>query len=120
MYVGTYVRYDTKYEQHITRKIFCGTFHGAKTKKEANTSLPLPNVSILGQDEKWDWGWLPKVAQGCTQLALISQLVPVIGHDIGGKHIPTKWRVSLRPDAGVSDDGLVCHHPTSQPHTHSA
>ncbi len=22
-----------------------------------------------------------------------------------------KWRVSLRPDAGVSDDGLVCHHP---------
>jgi hypothetical protein len=40
----------------------------------------------------------------------------VIGHGIGGKHIPTKWRISLRPDAGVSDDGLVCHHPTSQPH----
>ena len=41
----------------------------------------------------------------------------VIDHGIGGKHIPTKWRVLLRPDAGVSDDGLVCHHPTSQPHS---
>jgi hypothetical protein len=26
-----------------------------------------------------------------------------------------KWRVSLRPDAGVSDDGLVCHHPILRP-----
>jgi len=25
------------------------------------------------------------------------------------------WRVLLRPDAGVSDDELVCHHPISQP-----
>jgi len=41
----------------------------------------------------------------------------VIGHGIGVKHILTKWHVSLRPDAGVSDDGLVCHHPTSQPHS---
>jgi len=41
----------------------------------------------------------------------------VIGHGIGGKHIPTKWRISLRPVAGVSDDGLVCRHPTSQPHS---
>ena len=41
----------------------------------------------------------------------------VVGHGIGGKLIPTKWRVSLRPDAGVSDYGLVCHHPTSQPHS---
>jgi hypothetical protein len=38
-------------------------------------------------------------------------------HDIGGKHIPTKWCVLLRPDAGVSNDGFVCHHPTSQPHS---
>jgi len=30
----------------------------------------------------------------------------VIGHVIGGKHILTKWHVSLRPDAGVSDDSL--------------
>ena len=22
-----------------------------------------------------------------------------------------KWPVLLRPDAGVSNDGLVCHHP---------
>ena len=29
------------------------------------------------------------------------------------------WRVSLRPDAGVSDDRLVCHHPISQPFTTS-
>ena len=41
----------------------------------------------------------------------------VIGHDIGGKHIPTKWHVLLRLDAGVSDDTLVCHHLTSQPHS---
>jgi hypothetical protein len=41
----------------------------------------------------------------------------VIGHGTAGKHIPTKWRVLLRPDAGVSDDRLVCHHPTSQPHS---
>ena len=48
----------------------------------------------------------------------------VIGHGIGGKHIPTKWRASLKPDAmthcksvtGVSDDRPVCHHPISQPH----
>jgi hypothetical protein len=40
---------------------------------------------------------------------------PGIGHDIGGKHIPTKWHVSLRPDAGVSDDGLVCHHTIFRP-----
>ena len=41
----------------------------------------------------------------------------VIGLDIGGKHIPTKWHVLLRLDAGVSDDTLVCHHLTSQPHS---
>jgi len=29
------------------------------------------------------------------------------------------WRVSLRQDAGVSDDRLVCHHPISQPFTTS-
>ncbi len=29
------------------------------------------------------------------------------------------WRVSLRQDAGVSDDRLVCHHPISQPLTTS-
>jgi hypothetical protein len=29
------------------------------------------------------------------------------------------WRVSLRQDAGVSDDRLVCHHPISQPLTMS-
>jgi hypothetical protein len=40
----------------------------------------------------------------------------VIGHGIGGKHIPTKWRVSLRPYAGVSNDGLlVCHHLILRP-----
>jgi hypothetical protein len=39
----------------------------------------------------------------------------VIGHGIGGIVIPAKWRVSLRPDAGVSNDGLVCHHPISRP-----
>jgi hypothetical protein len=33
----------------------------------------------------------------------------VIGHGIGGIVFQLKWRVSLRPDAGVSDDGLVCH-----------
>jgi hypothetical protein len=30
----------------------------------------------------------------------------VIGHGIGGKHIPAKWRNSLKASAGVSDDGL--------------
>ena len=35
---------------------------------------------------------------------------------IGRKHILTKWRVSLRPDAGVSDDRLIYHHPINQPH----
>jgi len=29
------------------------------------------------------------------------------------------WRVSLKPDAGESDDRLVCHHPISQPLTTS-
>jgi hypothetical protein len=29
------------------------------------------------------------------------------------------WRVSLRQDAGVSDDRLVCHYPISQPLTTS-
>jgi len=29
------------------------------------------------------------------------------------------WRVSLRQDAGVSDDRLVCHHPISRPLTAS-
>ena len=43
----------------------------------------------------------------------------VIGHVIGGKHILTKWRVSLRPDAGVNNDRLVCHHLISQPLTTS-
>lgn len=28
-------------------------------------------------------------------------------------------RLAKRPDAGVSDDGLVCHHPISQPLTTS-
>ncbi len=42
-------------------------------------------------------------------------LNPVIDHGIGGKDIRL-WRVLLRPDAGVSNDELVCHHPISQPH----
>jgi hypothetical protein len=29
------------------------------------------------------------------------------------------WRVSLRQDAGVSDERLVCHHPISRPLTTS-
>jgi len=34
-------------------------------------------------------------------------------------NISRLWRVSLRQDAGVSDDRLVCHHPISQPLTTS-
>ena len=30
-------------------------------------------------------------------------------------NISRLWRVSLRQDAGVSDDRLICHHPISQP-----
>ena len=39
----------------------------------------------------------------------------VIGHGIDGIVSQLKWRLSLRPDAGVSDDGLVCHHPILPP-----
>ena len=34
-------------------------------------------------------------------------------------NISRLWRVSLRQDAGVSNDRLVCHHPISQPFTTS-
>jgi len=34
-------------------------------------------------------------------------------------NISRLWRVSLRQDAGVSDDRPVCHHPISQPLTTS-
>ena len=34
-------------------------------------------------------------------------------------NISREWRVSLRQDAGVSDDRLVRHHPISQPLTTS-
>ena len=34
-------------------------------------------------------------------------------------NISRLWRVSLRQDAGVSDDRLVCRHPISQPLTTS-
>jgi len=34
-------------------------------------------------------------------------------------NISRSWRVSLRQDAGVSDDRLVCHHPISRPLTMS-
>ncbi len=40
----------------------------------------------------------------------------VIGHGIGGKHILTKMAcLANRPDALVSNDGLVCHHPILRP-----
>ena len=39
----------------------------------------------------------------------------VIGHGIGGIVSQLKWRASLRLDAGVSDDELVCHHPILRP-----
>ena len=42
----------------------------------------------------------------------------VIGHGMAGK-ISRLWRISLRQDAGVSDDRLVCHHPISRPLTTS-
>ena len=42
----------------------------------------------------------------------------VIGHGNILRYI-WLWRVSLRPDAGVSDDRLVCHHPISRPLTTS-
>ena len=38
---------------------------------------------------------------------------PVIGHGNILRYIRL-WHVSLRPDAGVSNDKLVCHHPISQ------
>jgi len=34
-------------------------------------------------------------------------------------NISRLWRISLRQDAGVSDDRLVCHHRISQPLTTS-
>jgi len=34
-------------------------------------------------------------------------------------NISQLWRVSLRQDAGVSNDRLVCHHPISQSFTMS-
>jgi hypothetical protein len=34
-------------------------------------------------------------------------------------NISQLWHVSLRQDAGVSDDRLVCHHPISRPLTMS-
>ena len=34
-------------------------------------------------------------------------------------NISRLWHVSLRPDAGVSNDRLVCHRPISQPLTMS-
>jgi hypothetical protein len=34
---------------------------------------------------------------------------------LAGSLSQLKWRVSLRPDAGLSDDGLVCHHPILRP-----
>jgi hypothetical protein len=34
---------------------------------------------------------------------------------LAGSLSQLKWRVSLSPDAGVSDDGLVCHHPILRP-----
>ena len=51
---------------------------------------------------------------------LISSVVgeSVIGHGNILCYIRL-WRVSLRPDAGVSDDRRVCHHPISQPLTTS-
>ena len=42
----------------------------------------------------------------------------VIGHGNGIRYIRF-WRVSLRPDAGVSDDRHIYHHPISQPFTTS-
>ncbi len=40
----------------------------------------------------------------------------VIGHGIGGNIIPAKMAcLAKRPDAGVSDDRLVCHHPILRP-----
>ena len=45
-------------------------------------------------------------------------LLPVIGHGNGIRY-RWLWHISLRPDAGVSDDRLVCHHPISQPLTTS-
>ena len=34
---------------------------------------------------------------------------------LAGSLSQLKWRVLLRPDTGVSDDGLVCHHPILLP-----
>jgi hypothetical protein len=34
---------------------------------------------------------------------------------LAGK-ISRLWRILLRPDTGVSDDELVCHHPILEPH----
>ena len=49
-------------------------------------------------------------------LIVVKLLSCVIGHGIGRKHILTKMvRLAKRPDAGVSDDGLVCHHPILRP-----
>ena len=46
------------------------------------------------------------------------ETITVIGHGNGIRY-RWLWHVSLRPDAGVSDDRLICHHPISRPLTRS-
>ena len=43
-------------------KVFLCDFSRTKRKKKEAKISPPPKFSNLGQDEKWDWGWLPKVA----------------------------------------------------------
>jgi len=47
--------------------------------------------------------------------SVICNLGTVIAMVLAGKISPL-WHVSLRPDAGVSDDELVCHHLILLPH----
>ena len=86
--------------------LFSAAFTGIFRRNSCGTEIP-----VFAQDSS---GFLRIPPDSCSHQKLSGF---VIGHGIGGKLIPTKWSISLRPDAGVSDYGLVCHHPTSQPHS---
>ncbi len=72
--------------------------------------LPIMSVNFLPKTKRF----LPH------DFTLIASVVgeSVIGHGNGIRYRQL-WRVSLRQDAGVSDDRLVCHHPISRPLTTS-
>jgi len=109
----SFVEYSLSKSVHLTPDI---------VEYDAGATAPLYDL-IIGKQTLHDIGAVLDFKEKTITidgiLLPVRNIVSLCHTMVLAGNISRLWRVSLRPDAGVSDDRPVCHHPISQPFTMS-